>query len=121
MNIKSKKVVKTIKIRVSNNNTFTGKYFTGDKHPGLDPDFRFYEVEYDDKYDSGNESVINIKIDKSLTTTKKNTKNITSPVIKYFYHQGPKVIHMLRDMTVSVFEHFGITTWKGIYQRWVFI
>ena len=24
-------------------------------------------------------------------------------------------------MTVSIFEHLGITTWKDIYQRWMFI
>ena len=42
-------------------------------------------------------------------------------MIKYFDYQGPKVIWVLREMTVSVFEHLGITTWKGIYQRWMFI
>ena len=39
---------------------------------------------------------------------------------KYFDHQGPRAIRMLRFMTVSAFEDLGIKTWKGIDQRWVY-
>ena len=46
--------------------------------------------------------------------TKKNTKNMTFLLMKYFDHQGPKVVFVLREMTVSVFEHLGKTNWKGI-------
>ena len=46
-------------------------------------------------------------------------KNATFPVIKYFDHQGPKVVRVLCETTVSIFEHFVINTWKGIYQMWI--
>ena len=42
-------------------------------------------------------------------------------MIKYFDHQGPKVILVLLDMTVSVFEYLEINTWKCIDKRWMFI
>ena len=42
-------------------------------------------------------------------------------MIKYFDHQGPKIVRVLREIAVRVFEHFGITTWKGIYQMWMFV
>ena len=53
--------------------------------------------------------------------TNKNTKKLTFPLIEYFDHQGPKVVRGMREMTVIIFEHLGITTWKVIDQRWVFI
>ena len=106
---------------VSNTKPLTGDHLPGDKYTGLDPAILFYEVEDDDNYDSGNEAVIHVKIDKSLRDTKQNTKKWTFPVIKYFDHQGPKVIRVLREITVIVFEHLEITTWKGIDQRWMFI
>ena len=53
--------------------------------------------------------------------TKKNTKKLTSPVIKYFYHQGPKVVRVLRKMMFSYFDHLGITTCKFIDQGCMFI
>ena len=28
---------------------------------------------------------------------------------------------MLRKIMVRVFEHLGITTWRGIYQRWMYV
>ena len=31
------------------------------------------------------------------------------------------VVCLLHEMMVSVFEHLGITNWRGIYQRWVFV
>ena len=43
------------------------------------------------------------------------------PVVTYFEHQVPKVVRVLRKITVRVFEHLGITTWKCIDHRWMFI
>ena len=89
---------------VSNTKPSARNNLPGDKHTGLEPAILFYEVEDDDNYDSGNEAVIHVKIDKSLTATKQNTKKWTSPVIKYFDHQGPKVIRVLREMAFSTLK-----------------
>ena len=40
-------------------------------------------------------------------------------MIKYFDHQGHRVVRVLRGMIVSVFEHLDITTWKVIDQMWM--
>ena len=45
---------------------------------------------------------------------------LTLPVIKYFDNQGPNIVRVIRDTMVSLFEHPGITIWKGIDQRWMF-
>ena len=111
---------KTIKARVSNTKPLTGNNFTGDKHPRLKTYIWFCKVEDSDKYDNGNEAVIHIKIYKSSEATKKNTKKPTFSVIKYFDCQGPKVICVINEMTVRVFEQLGITTWKDIDQSWIF-
>ena len=88
---------------VSNTKTLTRNHLPGDKHTGIEPYILLYGVEDNDNYDSGNESVIHVKIDKALTDTKKKTNKRTFSVIKYFDHQGPKVIRVLREMTVRVF------------------
>ena len=99
----------------------TREPFTGDKCPCTEPAICFYEVEDDDKYDSGNDAVIHLKINKASTDTKQNINKLTFPVMKYFDHQGPKIVRMLCEMMVSLFERLGITLWKGIYQRWMFV
>ena len=104
---------------VSNTKPLTGDHLPGDKYTGIDPAILLYEVEDDDNYDSGNEAVIHVKIDKSLTATKQNTKKLTFTAIKYFYRQGTKFVRVLRENTVSIFEHLGITSWIGIDQRWM--
>ena len=53
--------------------------------------------------------------------TKHNTNNMDFPVITSFDHQGLKVVRILREMRVHISDHLGITTRKGIYQRWVLI
>ena len=42
-------------------------------------------------------------------------------MIKYFDFQGPRFVCVLLESTVSVFEHFGIITWKGIDQMWMYV
>ena len=110
-------MAKTTKTRVSNPKNFIGETYTGDKCTGIKPAICFYELEDDDKYDSEYESVIHVKIDKASKATKQTTKKMNFPVIKYPYHQVSKVIRMLHNMTVSILEHLGITTWKGIEYR----
>ena len=39
-------------MRIHKPNLLTGKPFPGEKHPGLELDICFYELEDDDKYDS---------------------------------------------------------------------
>ena len=114
-------MAKTINTRVSNTKPLTGNTFTGDKRPVFNPDICLYRVEDNDKSDNVNDAVIHIKIDKYSTDTKQNINNLTFPVIKYVDHQGPQIVHMLHEMMVSLFGHLGITTWKGIEQRWIFI
>ena len=60
-------------------------------------------------------------MDKDEAATNKKFNRITSPVIKYFDHQGPKVVRVLRNIMVSVFEHLDITTWRDIDQRWMYV
>ena len=100
---------KTKNMGVSNSNPFTGKYSPGDKHSRLEWAIHFYEVEDNDKSNIGDEEVIHFKIDKALSATNQNIKKMTFQVITYFDHQGLKVIHVLRDMRVIIFEHLGIT------------
>ena len=64
--------------------------------------------------------MIHVKIYKASMATKQNTKKLDFVMIKSFGHQGPKVVRVLREMAVSVFEHLDITTWKGIDQMWMF-
>ena len=94
-------MTKTINARVSNPEPLTGKTVLGDRHSRLYPDICLWEVEDYDKYDSGDDEVIHVKIDKSYTANKKNSKNQTFPVIKYFDHQHPKVVHMLHNIMVG--------------------
>ena len=75
-------MVKTKKTRVSNSKPFIGKPSPGEKCPGIEPDFLFYEVEDKNKFDSGDEAVIHVKTDKYSMANKKNTKKTTLPVIK---------------------------------------
>ena len=105
-------------MRVSKHKPLTGSPLPWDKYPRLEPDIRFYKLEDNDKSDSGYESVIYIKIDKSSYANNQNTKKLTFQIIKSFGHQVPKVIPMLREVKVSAFEHLFITTWEGIDQRW---
>ena len=113
--------MKTIKTRVSNTNTLIGKLFPEDKCPGFDPEIRFYELEDYDKSDSGDKTLIHVKIDKSKPATKYNITRLILPVIKYFYHQGPRVARVIRETMGSVYKHLVITTWKGIYQSWMYV
>ena len=63
-----------------------------------------------DNSDNGDDSAIHVKIDKASNDTKQNINMLTFPVIKYFDNQGPKIVRMLREIMVSLFEHLGITT-----------
>ena len=110
---------KTTKTRVSNFKPFIGEPSPGDQRPGIKPSIHFYGVEENDNYDSGEKAIIHVKIDIFSTATKQNTKNLNFPVIKYSCFQGPKVIRVLREMMVGIFEHLGVTTWKSIYHRWI--
>ena len=56
------KIAKTINTIVSNHKPLTGKPFTGDKCPWTNPVICFYEVEYGDKTDSGDDAVIHVKL-----------------------------------------------------------
>ena len=87
----------------------------------MDPDICFYKVEDNDKSDSGDDVVIHVKNDKYSTDTNQNINNLNLLVIKYFDHQIPKIVSVLRRIMVRLFEHLGITTWKGIDQRWMFV
>ena len=42
-------------------------------------------------------------------------------MIKYFYHQVPRVARVIRETMGSVYKHLVITTWKGIYQSWMYV
>ena len=99
----------------------TGKPFTGDKCTWPEPAICFYDVEDYDKSDSVDDAVINVKMYKASTDNKKNSNILTFPVIKYFDHQGPKIVHVLRDAMVGLFEKLGFTNWKGIDKRWMFV
>ena len=87
----------------------------------LNPAIHFYKVEYDDRSDSKDQAVINVRIEKLSMDTNQNTNNMDFPVVTYFEHQVPKVVRVLHKITVRVFEHLGITTWKCIDHRWMFI
>ena len=112
---------KIIKTRVSNPKPLTRKPFTRDKCPWLEKAIFFYKVEDDDNSDSGDDAVIHVKIDKASTDTKQKINNLTFPAIKYFDHQGPKIVCVICRIMVRLFEHLGMTTWKGIDQRWMFV
>ena len=114
-------MAETINTRVSNPMPLTRKPFTGDKCPWPEPAICFYKVEDYDNSDSVDDAVIHVKNYKASTDTKQNINMLTFPVIKYFDHQGPKIVHVLRDMMVSLFEHLGFTNWKGIDRRWMFV
>ena len=49
----------------------------------VEPAICFYKVEDDDKYGSGDDAVLHVKIDKAFTDTKKNINILTLSVIKY--------------------------------------
>ena len=53
-------MVKTTNNGVSNTNHLSSKPLPQDQSPRLEPAIHFYEVEYDDKSDSGDEAVIHI-------------------------------------------------------------
>ena len=72
---------KYIKAIVSNPKPLTRKSLPGDKHTGLKPYIRLYKVEDDDKYDSGINTLIYVKIYKSSTTAMENTNNMNLPMI----------------------------------------
>ena len=103
---------------LSNTKPFTRKPLPGDKRPCIKTDILFYKVEDYDKSNSGDKSVIHVKIDKAPTATMQNTKKVAFPVIIYVDHQIPKAIHVLREIMISIFDHLGITTYKIIDQRW---
>ena len=119
-NINSAEMAKTIKSRVSHNKPLTMKPLPVYKRPRIDPGICLYEIEYNDNSDSRFEAVIHVKIEKSKPVTNQNLNKITFLVIKYFGHQEPRVVCVLREIAVSVFGQLGITTWKGIDQRWVY-
>ena len=35
-------------------------------------------------------------------------------MIKYFDHQGPKVVRVMHEIIIMIFEHLENTTWKDI-------
>ena len=47
--------------------------------------------------------------DKILAATKRNLVKRKFPFIQALDHQGPAVVHAMRDITVGVFEHLEIT------------
>ena len=114
-------MVNTTNTMVSNPKPLFRETFPGYKRPRIEPDIHFWTVEGNDNSDSGDEAVIHVKIDKSRASTKKYLKRITFPVNKSFYYQKPRVVRMLRKIMVRVFEHLGITNWRGIYQRWMYV
>ena len=94
---------------------------SGDKHSSLERAIFLYKVEDNDKSDCRYESVIHVKMYNVRMATKKNLKKLNFPVIKYFDHQGPGVILMIREMVLIFFEHLGINTCRGIDQKWMFV
>ena len=63
-------MVKTNNVRVSNPKPLTRKPFPGETRPGINPAIFFYKVEYNNNSDIGHDSVIHVKIDKSISYTK---------------------------------------------------
>ena len=118
---KSVRLAKTTNVRVYNPNPLDRKPFPGDKRPSLKSGIRFYKVEGNDKSDNGDKTVIHFKIYKSGAATKQRIKRLNSLVMKYIDRQGPKVVCVLHEINVEVFEHLGITTWWSIYQRWMYV
>ena len=88
----------------------TRKRFPGDNCTRLKPDIQFGKVEDNYKSDSGDAAVIHVKINNTSLANEQNTKNMNFPVIKYFDNQVPKVVLVLQDMAVIMFEKLGITT-----------
>ena len=113
-------MAKTVNIRVSDPNPLTGNPFQWGKSPRLEPAIHFYQVEDDDNSDSGDESVIQVKIEKSGAATKQYLKRLTLSVIKSCYHNIPRVLRVLHKITIGVFEHLGIITCRIIYQSWMY-
>ena len=37
-----------------------------------------------------------------------------------FVHKGPKVVHVIHDMTAGIFEYLNITSWKWIDKMWIY-
>ena len=66
---------------VSKTNIVIWKLPTIDKGPWIDLAICFYKVEDDDKYDSGINTLIYVKIYKSSTTAMENTNNMNLPMI----------------------------------------
>ena len=114
-------MAKTVKIRVSNPTPITGNPLPGDKCPDLEPALYFYKEGEDYDSDSGDEVVIHIKIVPSIEATNTNIKNLIFTLLKYFDHQGHRVVCVLQNMTVSIFGHLGINNWRGIYLRCIFV
>ena len=113
-------MAKTIDRRISDKAPETkplGKLLSGDKKTGLEPATRFYEQEYGDKTEEGEESEILINHDKSLTASKQNLVKKNFHYIDTFDHVGLTLVIAMNDLTIIVFDNLKITSTIYVYQR----
>ena len=73
-----------------------------DKSFGLEPGIRFYDREDGDGTEKIEEAETLVVCDSSLVAYKQNLAKIKFPYIDMFDHEGPLVIHSIRDLTVGV-------------------
>ena len=110
----------TINARVPKYKPLTKNLQLDDKCPRLKPDICFYDVDENDKYDRVYQEEILVKIEKVFPSTSKTPQKLVFPINKSFGHQGPVVFSAIRNMRVSIFEHFGIISWDNIDKMWVY-
>ena len=94
--------MKTVKDSTTKPN---GKTLPGYKSLGLHLDICFYEIEDGDKTEEGEELEILVIHNSSLTASKQNLIKSQLSYIDTFYHEGPAMIHAMRNITVRLFEH----------------
>ena len=110
---KSPKTARTISKRNSEKASTSkpsGNPPPGDKSLEIEPDIRFYKIEYDDKAEEGEDTEILTIQDKSLVTTKQNLVKTNFPHIDTFDHTGPTVVRTMRDLPGRVFDRLEITS-----------
>ena len=91
-----------------------GKPPPWDKILGIEPAILFYEIEYGDETEKGEEVEIIVVYDSRLVAYKQNLVKRQFHYIHMFDQEVPVVNNAMRNLTVKMFEHLEIILPKNV-------
>ena len=97
------------------------KPLPGDKSLGIEKTTHFYDIEDDDETEEGEAVEIFVTHNSRIAASNNIIAKQNFPYYDIFNHEGPAVLSAIRDLTIRLFEHLGITSLMDVDQRVAYI